>query len=199
MSAFEKQAPAYRFAQVNMGDDLRSIALRELGSAEFWADLAALNGLKPPYISEEGGTGVLKPGDTIRVPAPGAPSFQTDEAIFGRDLTIGQDGDLVAEGGDLVLNGGISNLSASLARRVKVAKGELAFHPSYGCHVHELLGERGPSLGRLAAFYVASSLREDYRVDSVVSCQARVAGDSIHVEATARAISGLNIDMSVVL
>ena len=199
MSDFKKPEPSYRFTQVNMGDDLRSIALRELGSAEFWPELAALNGLKPPYISESGGPGVLQPGDTIKIPAPGAPSFRSDDAIFGRDLTIGADGDLVADGGDLVLNGGIHNLSASLARRVKVSKGELSFHPAYGCHVRELLGDRGPSLARLAAFYVASSLREDYRVEEVVDCRASVAGDSLHVEATARAISGLNIDLSVVL
>lgn len=57
-------------AVVGITDDLRTIAQRLLGDSRRWQELAVLNQLKPPYVNNIGGPGVLGPGDTILYPAP---------------------------------------------------------------------------------------------------------------------------------
>lgn len=56
-----------REVRIQRGDILERIAQREYGDATRWLDLVVLNNLKPPYIADEGGDGVKKPGETILV------------------------------------------------------------------------------------------------------------------------------------
>ena len=43
-----------RLVKMNFGDDLRALALRELGDQDRWMEIAIANGLRPPYIDEIG-------------------------------------------------------------------------------------------------------------------------------------------------
>lgn len=196
-----RTAPNVRYVDIQYGDDLRKISLRELGTADKWVDLVLLNDLKPPYIAEVASSGVLAYGDRISVPAAAATisAAQDPAAVYGVDAALSKKR-LVIEGGDIAVVAGIPNLSQALANRIMVQKRELGFHPQYGCYVHTILGRlNGPSAGQLAALYVKSSLLEDARVATVPSCVATVLGDQISVEATVQPVSGKPVELKVVL
>lgn len=66
-----------REAEILPGDDLVNIAIRELGDAERFMEIAILNNLKPPYVSprqNDRQANTLAPGDPILVPSTGAAS-----------------------------------------------------------------------------------------------------------------------------
>jgi phage baseplate assembly protein W len=79
---------------------------------------------------------------------------------------------------DLQLNDGVENLTQALANRLKTRKGELAAlgHPEYGSRHHELIGE--PNVDRtrnLIKLYVLQSLRDEPRIERVLSATVRAA------------------------
>lgn len=200
--SFQKVASNVRAAEVQWGDTLRSIALREMGSAERWTDLIALNGLSPPYISSLRSARVLGYGDLIKVPAPGSPiAFTTNPVeIYGVDIDL-SDGLISDNGaGDIGLVSGVANFSQAIRIHVSVGKRELSFHPEFGCWVRSIIGTaNGPTAAQLAAFYVKSALVEDSRVEKIESCTARVTGDQISVSATVIPISGKPVDLNLVV
>lgn len=53
--------------KIRRNDTLERIALRELKNALRWPEIVILNNLKPPYISETGGDGIKKYGDSVLV------------------------------------------------------------------------------------------------------------------------------------
>ncbi len=195
-----RRAPPVRYADIEYGDTLQSIALRELGTAAQWVDLVILNGLRPPYIAEQAGLGVLAYGDVIQLPA-GVSTISAEISpadLYGTDVRVASDGALPVEDGDFALVSGVPNLRAALARRVTVDKRELAFHPEYGCYVRRLLGRsNGPTAGQLAAFYIKSSVLEDSRVRAVPTCLASVLGDQISAVADALPVTGKPVEVKV--
>ena len=197
MAEFIQEAPATRQAQTHWDDTLQKIALRELGDASRWVELALLNGLKPPYIQTQSGPGILAYGDSIAIPAPVA--VATGDAVFLRDVLLDK-GRLKADAGRLKLAGGLDNFNQAIQIRINTVKRELAFRPDFGCWVSSLIGAaNGPVAGQLAAFYVRSSLLQDDRVASVPSCSATVVGDSIRIEATVNPITGRAVDIQAIL
>jgi len=201
--SFMREAPGIRLAETRYGDTLQRIALRELGDASRWVELAELNGLRPPYLAESSTSGskILAYGATIKIPSPSSQvSAAADpEGAYGVDLVL--DGKhFVAENGDIALVSGVKNLSQALRHRVTVGKRELGFHPDFGCHVREMLGaSNAPASSQLAAFYVRSALLEDERVSEVSSCIAELMGDQIRVVAKIVPVSGVPIEMLVVV
>lgn len=204
LSNFLKAAPSVRLAEVRFGDDLRRVALRELGTAAEWASLAVLNGLRPPYIVQteaERASGLLVAGDLIKIPAPDTfISADTDpDGVFGRDL-LNRDGQLVADGGDLAVAAGMANLLQALTTRITVSRRELAFHPNFGSYAPQLKGGKlTPAVAALAAMYAKSSLLEDDRVAQVPSCVATVVGDKLQIDAKVVPISGRPLNISTVI
>lgn len=204
MSDFERDVTGYRHVETVYGDSMKRLALRELGDASAWVDIANLNGLVPPYIVDDEASlkpGVVLSGAVLMVPAPVAMQTVTTNAaaVFGQD--IGLTKKLIqVENGDIALFSGVPNLKQALEHRIAVAKRDLMFHPEYGCWVHEVLGAiNGPTAGQLAAMYVKSALLEDNRVSEVTQCVGTVSGDSISVEAEVVPISGIPISLSVVV
>jgi hypothetical protein len=201
LPTFERESPSYRVADTRRGDSLRRIALRELGHAGRWVELALLNGLRPPYlVDDEDGRadGVLVAGDGIRVPAASAvvdAGVNPDE-VFGRDIKL-EGGRLLAEGGDLVLEGGLDNYLQALRHRLQVTKRELGFHPEYGNFAPGLKGRKnGPAVASLAAFYVRSALLEDERTAEVPRCVASMVGDVLSVDADVVPVAGRMINFT---
>lgn len=197
-----RPAPPVRYVEIQYGDTLQAIALREMGNAALWLDLVVLNGLRPPYIAAEPSAGVLAYGEILRLPA-GVSSIEADASpqdLYGTDVEVARDGLLPIDNGDFMLVAGVPNLRAALARRVRVEKRELQFHPEFGCYVRRLVGNiNGPTAGQLAAFYVKSALLEDSRVREVPSCVAEVLGDQIRVDATVLPITGKQTDLRVLI
>lgn len=196
-----RAAPNVRYVEIRYGDDLRRIALREMGNASKWLDLVVLNDLRPPYIAEEASAGVLAYGDQIMLPSPVSTlSASTDPAgVYGVDLLVSGKKLRVVDG-DFSVVSGLPNLWQALVHHITVEKRELAFHPSFGCYVRSLLGKvNGPTAAQLAAFYVKSAILEDSRVASVPSCDAVVLGDQIRVTANVQPISGKPVELKVVL
>ncbi|CAH2606346.1 conserved protein of unknown function (plasmid) [Rhodovastum atsumiense] len=202
--SIRKPISGYRLADTRQGDTLQAIALRELGDASKWSDLAALNNLLPPYVVDtlaelEDDAGdpppgrVLLVGMPIKIPAPGpAPSGVLDVSdLFGTDLDLSGGLLSVSEAGDLQLVSGVPNLRQALHHRLETHTGELIFHPDYGQRFHELIGgPANPITNLLGASYVASCVRSDPRIANVRDTKAELRGDGIAVSATAVTIDG---------
>ena len=197
-SIFSRELPGARWVEVRTADSLLTIALRELGDARRWTELAALNNLRHPYIADAAADGVVTPGALIKVPAPtGYVTTETDAGVVFRADVALDGGRLHAVGGDFAVVSGNANLRQALGIRILVDQQELLFHPEYGCRVRRLLGKGGgPASSLLAQQYVKSALRADDRVASVRGVVASVVGDRIEVSATAEAVGGVVVDVS---
>lgn len=199
---FEREVGGFRYAQTHYGDDLRRVALRELGSAERWPELVAINGLVPPYLTDDSGQvadGVLLTGATILVPVPqGDAAITTDPSqVFLADVKV-YNGEMQFDSGDLSVVSGEQNFLQSLKHRLATRKREMLFHPDYGNQTHLLLGAKnGPLRAQLATFYLRSALLEDDRVNDVKSISTSVSGDVIRLDAVVEAISGKQIQFNM--
>ena len=205
MSEFARELRGYRLADTLRGDTLQAIALRELGDATRWPDLANINRLMPPYLTDDPAAAsdrVLLTGSVIVVPAssPVARDAETTspDDLYKLDLgLVNGDLDINANGDFLVFNGQ-ANLRQALVHRVITERGELMFHPGYGCLVRAVIGSvNGPTAGVLAGQYVRATLRADPRVREVVSVTADVLGDTINVVANVLPITGRSTKIEV--
>lgn len=194
--SFQRSLRGFRRVETRRGDTLQAVALRELGDASGWPDLAAINGLIPPYIVDNLSDfvpGVLIAGQLLTVPAPAAPA----SGVAGTEDVLGSDMQLAAgllqadAGGDFAIVSGGANLAQAIQNRLSTRPGELVFHPRYGCKVFDLLGGgAGPVTGQLAATYVDSACRSDPRVATTAGTVATVTGDAIQTQTTAISVDG---------
>ena len=140
------------------GESIYSFALRVLGNSSRWREIAALNNLVYPYISEAGLPGTLAYGDVARVPSFAGASGYTvlessrqmdlvDDLSMGVDIRL-ENGDWVlGRGNDVQLDGGTVNLERAIQRRVGTEKGAYQLAPLYGMasnvgnRVYSLLGK----------------------------------------------------------
>lgn len=201
MTVFSKELPKYRIASTEHGDTMQSIASRELGSANRWAELVWINSLSWPYITDDPARvtdGVLLSGGFIKIPAPTGVNSRSAETgqVFERDCvminrTLRDDGN-----GDFAIVTGSANLSQQLLHRIVTPRGQARRHPRYGCLVHRLIGKIGGlAANLLATEYIKSTLLSDYRVNSVESATATIVGDTVTVEARAMTIAGGAVDV----
>ena len=205
MSEFDRPLIGYRLVDTLYGDTLQRVAARELGNADRWPDLANINNLLPPYITDDASIAssrVLLSGSTIVVPAQSKISEASDstdpDEIYQLDMGL-IDGDMSAdEGGDFLIFNGRENLKQALIHRVDVERGELLWHPEYGSLHRALIGTvNGPTAGTLAAKYVEATLKADPRVQEVTSVEATVQGDQINVIADVVPIVGRSMKIEV--
>lgn len=192
----------FRFAETRFGDTLQAVAMRELGDGKRWFELAAINGLAPPYITDDSaqaGGGVLLSGALILVPSATSAAITTDpDLVFDRDVQL-VDGQLQITDGDFSVVSGVANLRQALLHRMDTDRGDLVMHPEYGSRIRQLIGAaNGPTAGQLAAAYARAVVASDPRVQRVSSATAEVSGDSIRVTVIAEPITGRAIDVSVI-
>lgn len=195
--SFERVLSGLRRVETVRGDTLKTVALRELGDASLWTDLAAINNLSPPYLVDDLSLiapGVLLTGVLISVPAPA--SVETGVAsvddVLGIDVALDKDGFLQGDtGGDYATVAGSANLVQALSDRLNTRPGELIFHPAYGCRVFDLVGGgTGPTTAALAAAYVDQAVRSDPRVADTQGTSATVTGDAIQTATVAVSVDG---------
>lgn len=148
-------------AETWANDTLQRIALRELGDASRWHEIALLNGLDvAPFIDATGGNGKAKWGDTLLVPSSStrqsqgiAGAFEDSSLIqqkriearlYGRDIRLQKrDGKLdivFLSGGRLATVAGFENLKQAVTSITSINQGELLENPNAG--LRQLVGRR---------------------------------------------------------
>lgn len=122
--------------------------------------------------------------------------LKTDLRLILRD-----DGaaDIAWSGDDIDTVSGVDNLAQALTLRLCIQRGELSAlgHVRYGGRVKDLLGEPldRPSL-ELLRRYVRAAIKQDPRVEEVVSISARARRDApgvVAVEARVKAVTGEDV------
>lgn len=187
--------PGVRFVETRRGDTLQRVAARELGDAARWRDLAEINQLSPPYLTDEvaeASQTVLLTGALLMVPAasPRPPKDGTPEEVLGADVALRR-GELQVVGGDLALVAGVPNFAQALSHLVQTEPGDLLFHARYGAGVRRLLGSSNSrSKGVLAAGLVRGAARADPRTSAVTKATAEVRGDVLRLEVEVEAVTG---------
>lgn len=202
--SFSKTIRGYRAVSTRVGDTLQRIAMRELGDAAQWYDLASLNTLVPPYLTDDPAkvsTGVKLAGkDTILVPstAPAPTGVAQAPSVFGSDCLL-QNRQLQATAtGDFAVLSEDSNLKQALEMRIATRPGELVYHKDYGCKVYTLIGKGNtPVADRLAAAFVAQAVSSDPRIDRAENTTATTTGDVLACASTAVAVNGKRLPVGV--
>lgn len=173
------------------GDSLWTLAERHLGEPARWSDIAALNALSPPYISDQGLPGTLKVGETILIPSTVAPSSGPTVAqvggesvyldrLFGTDLQIAEDDEdktlydfvIDVEGGstDFKVVTGIDNLMQGLAVRAVNERGTILAAPNVGHAALKPVGREAidVDIGRLR---LGAAIEADPRIARVTKVE----------------------------
>lgn len=174
--------------------DIKGVAVRYLGKAGRWKEIALLNGLSSPYISPEGdGVTVLRPGDPILIPAD--PEEGDGQIVnlfdginepegfdFGTDLLIDPNtrSFVVDENGDLAVVSGLNNLQQAGTIKTFTKPSDLVAHPWFG-----FSGEvgRGLTIDMLAQQHLElkMTLESDSRVEKILELSMRGTGDKLEI------------------
>lgn len=197
--------PRMRRALTRVGDTPQRLAARELGNAARWAQLVQINGLQPPYITDDpslaGDTVLLAGQDTIQVPNDGGAaqgSAATDPATtYGVDVA-NTGGFLAGNGaGDFAIVSGVKNFTQALRNRLDTSLGDLVFHLAYGNGARDLRGRgAAPQLVSLANQFVQRCVLGDDRVSGVRDFVTKLSGDAVLVTGKAMALNGTPIDVT---
>lgn len=178
-----------RWASVQAGDSLRTIALRELGDALRWGELATINQLRPPYIiasvdSADRQRATLLWGDQIAVPLGAiAATVQLPVDVLGVDVTLPQGRLTAAAAGDWATCSGDANLRQALAHRLKTPTGDLLAHPAYGCDTDRLLGLRHrPVLQVLMIRAIRLAIAQEPRIARAEVVKTAMAGEHLFAQ-----------------
>lgn len=186
----------YRRVPTRGGDTLQAVAVRAMGDASRWFDLVEINGLIPPFITddpEEAGPKVLLAGQDILVPALAAPStgvsadtasdiLGTDIKLTGRKLTI-------TAAGDLATVSGVPNMRQAVEHVIQTNREELQRHLEYGSSVRTLIGDPADTLtNRLAASYIRRAIEADQRIAKTEGIRATVVGDTVAITGSAMTV-----------
>lgn len=132
---------------ITQGDTLQNLAARFLGDKRLWRQIAVLNGLKAPYLSEQRLPFTLRIGDVILIPSDEPPPSATPtlgifgvsldapvaERVFGADLRLDEsdngaksvDMAIDLDGGsiDFLLVRGVPNLEQAIRTRLTTEQG----------------------------------------------------------------------------
>lgn len=183
----------WRVVQTVRSDTLAAVALREMGDASRWPEIAWLNDLLPPYITDVAdhptvlaGRAVAS-GGVLKIPSSGeASGGVTPAESFGTDCRLEQGGLALTPLGDIDVMTGVANLRQALEMRLAAHVGGLMFHPRYGNNAHRIKGQRNtPNAQLLALRYCEECLLGDPRVVAVKDGVAEASGDAILVSVTA--------------
>jgi hypothetical protein len=202
VSALEYQGISERV--VGHGDTIQSLAAKHLGNARRWLDLAIINDLRAPYITDQAHVpNTLRIGDKIVVPArapkgspdtitTGAPGTGESQAAknLGRDfLMIPVDGNLLGwqidkAGGsvDVLQVEGIDNFAQAIEMRFRTEQGHNILYPAIG--LPRAVGTSPNRQETIDLRYQArAQMLADKRVERVASLDFTLEDDRLVLEA----------------
>lgn len=152
--SIHRAPPSVRADVIRQGDTLQTIAARTDAlnrDVRRWIDIARLNNLRSPFISELGLPNTLRAGATILVPSTAAPEStrrvialdvpadaDISERAFGRDFELIEvangvfDWHVNDSGDDFAEIAGRENLAQGLRRRILERRGTVPFFPDVG-------------------------------------------------------------------
>ncbi len=203
--SFTKTVTGYRAVNIRPGDRLEDIAARELGDARQWYDLAALNHLAPPWITDNPalrvpGSVLLSAQDTLLVPSTSPPATGVAAApdVFGIDCLLVR-GQLQANSnGDIQTVSGPANLDQAIGMRLNTHQGELVYYRNYGNRAYLLLGKGNTqSVAQLAASWVSAACLADPRISSIQSMTATTFGDVLACNGIIVAVNGKRLPVAM--
>ena len=198
-----------RLDTVMLGEDIRSLAKRTLGTETRWKEIVIVNSLSAPYIASVAAPGVLVPGDRVLIPGTSAigkisgnlvlptqadefggsiSGFSPENVVFGRDIAVSITGDATGSmqidlkespTGDAALVAGIENFKQALLLLSNTELGSLKLHPSYG--FPRIVGMRARSFisGAFWSLGVKRALNAEPRVAQIADIGVGILGDTL--------------------
>lgn len=143
------------------------------------------NRMQDAYTGEDGAP--LVPGDTVVVPSSDAP-FSVEGDVFGVDLLLGKDGDLVATGtDDIATVGGYDCYTQNISHRLTTIRGENKTFPTYGLPRYVGTAVTSDVPGDLRA-NIRTQLMADHRTERITSLELEELGDKVRVDLTVQPI-----------
>jgi hypothetical protein len=190
-----------RSVRVQRTDTIESIAGRAGTTPEA---VIIINDLRPPYLTDGGGPGILKPGDTILVPAAssgasatgrGAVDFLTaEEALYGVDVAIDRTAfdrtglfdiavDEVGGATDFALARGVANVVQGTEITINTERGTTQFIRALG--IRRNVGVKGTLQHvLLGSVTLREALLSDPRISGIESSRVVLDGDTLVQEIT---------------
>jgi hypothetical protein len=178
--------------RLHEGQDVGDLAQDVIGDRTQWASVATANAMADPHATASGRP--LGPGETLLVPTPKVSGLQTsgDPAdVYGTDLMLGPDGDLVMVGTeDCALVSGVDNLRQALTIRAQTVQGTNTVRPEVGLPATIGDGIYLETAGLLAS-QARSQFASDPRIEEVTELEVTDEdGDSLRVAALLKPVAG---------
>jgi hypothetical protein len=195
-SIVQTQSVAHTVVQ---GETLQDIAEQYIGDRTAWTEIAEFNGVISTFFGPS--SEPLIAGTIIYVPLPiggGAVTSQPAnlDDLFGTDLALDANGDLVLNGNELAVVRGADNLNASLSDRLLTVQGENKVFPLFG--LPQLVGEAFiAEMVGYATAHVNTQLLSDSRVEEVSELAVADFGDGMAIDAQVQSIAGATINVSL--
>jgi hypothetical protein len=178
------------------GDTLEQIATEVYGGPQYAQAIAQWNNLKPPYISNTGIPGTIRPGQVLYLPKAGSAiegtlatfePMEQDEQFYGRGLKLISQGDwkgdLQVSSDGLGIDEVIGNdcVAQGLRVRMETPFGEDRTFPLLG--LPSTIGQATDDTNRLV-FKIATSwqLKADNRVKSVNSLNVDDNSEALRID-----------------
>lgn len=177
--------------------DLERLALEYLGDSSRWPEIAELNNLQSPFITQDTSStvhSVAKPGDNIMIPTNSANGFGTLpdgkeiasviglsvlEKSFGTDLRLTPDFDLaLSNSGDLEVISGSPNVGQATVLKLGYQRGEVLHAPSIGANL--MVGSKTPSLYELKDDIIRT-LNQDSRIEKITDLSVTQDGPAVYL------------------
>ena len=186
----------YKKHSIKYGETVQSIANKYLSDTSLWMELVEFNSLVYPYIVKSRKDKMTNPdhlltvGDSIILPVTNnssdlSYSTMTDyDQKNAYDMSMGMDIDLEIPDYDEIQNilvmhdsddhhdvatvSGIDNLKNSIRRRLLTSYGSLLYHPDYGTHLLDMVGEKiNDNLVEDVKVEILRTVKTDPRVSDV--------------------------------
>lgn len=188
---------AVKQVKLQAGMSLERLAQIELGDSTRWGEIVEVNGLKPPYISDdpnESRDGVLKAGSNILVPSPvqngfsQVPSGKVNkltanmselEKSLGVDFKVDSKFDMVlSSSGDFELVAGADNMAQATVLKLSYEPGEVMLYPEIGSGL--TIGKKFPPIADIKD-RITNSLLQDARVSKVADLSLQRDNSGLYI------------------
>lgn len=192
--------PAVKQVRYVSGQTLERLAQIHLRDSTRWGEIAEVNGLMPPYVTDDVSDtrdNIVKPGDALLIPVPLTRGFSQVpqakeikttrglnqlEKSLGTDLKLTSDFDLsLSNSGDFEVVSGTNNMAQAVLLKLGYERGEVIRHPSLGSGI--VPGSKFPPLNQVQDG-IYRTLLQDNRIENVEDLSLRQENSALFVTFT---------------